>query len=419
MKRFALAFLAFLALAPAAQARTSPCIQGQPRPVCHVWTGKVTFVADGDTMFVQIKGVGRKRVRITGINAQEQTRYSHAKRKRRGECHAVAATDYLGHLIRAGHHRVRLLAQDPSSHSGPRPRRAIETRIGGHWVDVARALLIHGDVLWLPNAREWAWNGEYSRLAQEAAAKHIRLWNPSGCGRGPRAKLRFWVNWHAEGGDLNGEWARIKNDDSRPLRLARWVVRTSDLRRYHFRNGTTVAPGGSLTLHVGSGRNTRTDRFWGLGGSVFDNASDDARQLGDGGYLFDPRGNMRASMMWPCRAVCDDPLEGKVAVDAVLDGHDEYLTVRNLSPGAIDLEGYQAVTRWRAYSFGANSVLPAGETLRLYVEGSPSRDTALVKHWGFHQPILRNAGDAVALRTFSDIILSCHSWGDGSCRLVR
>src|SRR4051812_18714357 len=106
MKRFALpALFAFLALAPSAEARMGPCIQGQ-RPVCHVWTGKVTFVADGDTMYVRIKGVGTKRVRITGINAQEQTRYSHVKRKRRGECHAVAATEYLGHMIRAGHHRV-------------------------------------------------------------------------------------------------------------------------------------------------------------------------------------------------------------------------------------------------------------------------------------------------------------------------
>jgi endonuclease YncB( thermonuclease family) len=406
-----------LALPPAASARTGNCVPGQPRPVCHIWTGKVTFVADGDTMYVNINGVGNKRVRITGINAQEQTSYSHVASRRHGECHAVAATNYLGSLIRQGHHRVRLLAQYPSSHSGPRPRRSIQTQIGGRWVDVATALLRHGDVLWLPNPREWAWNAEYNRLSQEAAAKKIRLWNPSGCGRGPAANVRVWVNWHAEGGSINGEWMRIKNDDqTRPLKLGRWVARTSDLRRYRFPSGTTVAPGATLTLHVGHGRNTRTDRFWGLGVSIFDNVTHDATARGDGGYLFDPRGNLRAYMIYPCRVNCADPLQGRASVNAFPDERQEYVTVRNTSSGPIDLEGYQVSTRYHLYSFGAHSVVGPGETMRIYMQGSARNDTALVKHWGFSGNILSNAGDSIALRTYSDVILSCYSWGVGSCR---
>src|SRR3954454_13145071 len=96
---FALLPAAFLALPPAALAvRTGGCIPGQSHPVCDIWTGKVTFVGDGDTVFVDLDGDGThatKRVRITGINAQEQTVYASKPRDRRGECHALEATAHL------------------------------------------------------------------------------------------------------------------------------------------------------------------------------------------------------------------------------------------------------------------------------------------------------------------------------------
>jgi hypothetical protein len=37
---------------------------------------------------------------------------------------------------------------------------------------------------------------------------------------------------------------------------------------------------------------------------VFDNPSFDAKAAGDGGYLFDPRGDLRAWMLWPCVHAC-------------------------------------------------------------------------------------------------------------------
>ena len=45
--------------------------------------GKVTFIADGDTINVDIDGDGThtpKRIRITGIQAMEQTTYPAARR---------------------------------------------------------------------------------------------------------------------------------------------------------------------------------------------------------------------------------------------------------------------------------------------------------------------------------------------------
>ena len=99
---------------------------------------------------------------MTGINAMELRVYSHTAARRRGECHAVAATARLEQLIRRGGWRVRLAAQDPRSHSNVRLRRQVSVRVGGSWLDAGRLLLAEGHALWLANPVEWAWNRAYA-----------------------------------------------------------------------------------------------------------------------------------------------------------------------------------------------------------------------------------------------------------------
>src|SRR5215203_3799925 len=103
MRSLLLAIVLLLATAATATAATGPCMPGGP--TCHFWAGKVTFIADGDTIDVRIGG-HVKRVRITGLNAMEMTRYSKYPARRRGACHAVAATARIEQLLRAGHLRV-------------------------------------------------------------------------------------------------------------------------------------------------------------------------------------------------------------------------------------------------------------------------------------------------------------------------
>ena len=67
------------AAAQAAEARTGFCLPPAQAQICNVWSGKVTFVGDGDTVYVDIAGDGRTSsvpVRLTGINTTEQTVYS-------------------------------------------------------------------------------------------------------------------------------------------------------------------------------------------------------------------------------------------------------------------------------------------------------------------------------------------------------
>jgi endonuclease YncB( thermonuclease family) len=297
--------LACAAAAPApVAAATGPCVPGGP--TCHFWKGRVTFIADGDTINVKVRGDARafRNIRITGINAMELRRYSKYASRRRGDCHGVEATARLEHLLRAGHLRVRLAAQDVNAYSGHRWRREVSVRIHGRWVDVGRTLVAEGHALWMPHSVETAWNNDYRALSQAAAAAGHNLWNPRGCGNGPSpdAGLALKLNYDADGNDgqnVNGEWARIGNPSGAPVSLAGWWFRDSALRRYTFPAGASIPPRGSVTVRMGRGPNGGGEFHWGLTTPPFDNPSYDRRGMGDGAYLFDPRGNLRASVIYP------------------------------------------------------------------------------------------------------------------------
>jgi micrococcal nuclease len=287
-----------LAAAPAtalARVHHMRCLPADPRsPSCLVWTGKVTFVDDGDTVDVKIDGAGKRRVRVTGINTNELTRYSHKASRRRGQCHAVAATNQLERMIRKSHWRVRLLAQHASSHSGHhRIRRSLQVRIGGRWQDPGAVQLRTGLALWLPNRQEVAWNSSYRAIAKRAAARHAGIYDSSSCGRGPAAgaQLRVHVNYDAAGDDrvnVNGEWIEIGNLGGWPVHVGGWHVKDSDLKYYRLPGSATVPAHGSIYVHVGRGRAHGDDFYWGLDHALFDET------IGDGGYLFDPQGDLRA-----------------------------------------------------------------------------------------------------------------------------
>ncbi|MGH2948990.1 MAG: lamin tail domain-containing protein [Solirubrobacteraceae bacterium] len=411
---------ALAAAPPDALARTGSCLVPGVDAVCSVWTGKVTFVGDGDTIYVNVKGEGRRHVRITGINAMEQSVYSRFAARRRGDCHALEATARLEELIERGKGRVRLAAQDPASRSGRRVRRSVGVRIKGRWRDVGRRLLAEGHALWLPNNVEHVWNHDYSVLAQRAARLGRGMWSPEACGAGPGAagQVRVWANWDADGADkdnLNGEWIRVQNlDPAAELPLGGWWVRDSDLRRYTFPSWVTLPPGETVTVYVGDGPDTWTELFWGLRRPVFDNASDGVRAKGDGAYLFDPEGDLRAHMMYPCRYECSDPNMGAIQIGAKWKGR-EHITLRNVAGHAIDLGAYRLSSPPYSYAFTRDAVLLPGEEMRVEIEGDPARDTRLEKHWGETGPILNNTGDRVRLSSYTDIRIGCFSYGDGVC----
>lgn len=406
--------------APAGGA-TGPCRPDGTGPLCRVWKAKVVDVNDGDTIDVDLAGDGSRRhyaVRFIGVQAMEETRYSHTPSKRRGQCHALEATNLVERLMRLGHHRVRLAAQAARRDSRGRLFRSVAVRIGGHWQDVGETEMAQGVTLWMHVAGETAWNRRYNALGQEAAGKHIGMWNPITCGSGPSqsAPLKVWVMSDPLGPDtvnINSEYIAIRNlSPNQPVPLARWWVRDSGLRRFTFPRGTVLAPGHTITVHSGHGRAHGDAFFWGLPGTIFENSANGG-DAGDGAYLFDPKGDLRAYMVYPCLVACSDPNQGAIRVIQHAVGR-EYVLVRNVSNHAVDLYGYELRTPG-GYAFGPDSVVEPGESVEVDVMGDPSSDTRLVRHMGIDGPYLPDRGGAISVTTFDEIVLACDSWGSGHC----
>lgn len=416
--------LAGLAVGPAAQASfRAKCIPGQgSSPACTWWNAKVTFISDGDTIDARISGGGRgeKHIRFTGINAMELQRYSKYPNRRRGDCHGVEATALIERYIKRSRFKVRLAAQKASSRSGRRLRRSVWVRSGGRWRDLAKLEIAAGHALWLPATDEWAHNREYADLASKAIAAQGNLYDPDFCGAGPDQDLPLGLalNWDADGGDegnLNGEWVDIRNGGRRPLSLGGWFFRDSFLRYdagkrapgYVFPASAVVPAQGTVRLRMGCGNNTAREFHWCQDGSVFENVTGGPRHIGDGGYLFDPQRDLRASTLFPCVIACSDPLAGKVRV-TVHPNKPESISVTNVSGGVVDLVDHTVKLRSRGAAdeyvfgevFGPGTFLGPGRTLRY----APPRAN-----------VLSDNGGVVELRTLTDIQTDCVAWGFGRC----
>lgn len=419
--RLALSILvavALLSAAPAADARMGPCVLGQKQPKCHIVPAKVGPVHDGDTFRARFKGSGGLRlVRMNGIQAMELDKYGR-RAGREGECNAIEAVEALDKMIR--HRRVRLVAQDLSSVTEGdrnRLRRTVQVKRDGRWIDPGMELLKLGLVLWFPNGGEWAWNRTYRLLAAEAAQKGIGIWNPIACGDGPDQDipLTMKLKWDAEGVDsknINGEFARIRNlDPTRDLSLAGWWFRDSHLRpRVNFGSGDVIPAGEAIRVRVGRGRDTADTFHWNLGESVWENVIGGKRAMGDGGYLFDPKGDLRAYVQYPCVISCRDPAKNRVAIRAGYRG-DEYIVVRNISQTPLDLTEYEIESVPYFYEFSFGTILDPGQALILYIGKGPARRGVIVKNWGFKKGLLADRRDVVTLRNRLGAPVVCDAWG--------
>jgi endonuclease YncB( thermonuclease family) len=405
-----------------ANAASGACVVGEVGPLCQVWTGRVISVNDGDTMDVDIAGDGTRatrRIRMVGVQAMEQRVFS--ARYRQGDCHAVAATLRLEQLLNRGRRIVRLAAEDPWSTSHNRLRRLVAVKIGGRWRDVGTKLVGEGHALWWPTWSESAANRRYSIRSQRALAAARGVFDPDGCGPGPAAAspLALTVNWDADGNDAwnpSGEWVEIANlDPVNPVALGGWHLRDATLSRYTFPPHAVIPPGGRVTVNVGREGDQQTVFSWARRAAKFENASHDEDAMGDGAYLFDTLGNVRAAMIYPCRTACSDPLEGLLAVTADPTGERESIAVSNLTGGPVSLDGYLLKRRPYSYHFGPDAVVPPGESLRVMIQGDREDDTPLRKHWGLERQLLHDDGDQVLLNTYTDLVVACAAWGGRSC----
>jgi endonuclease YncB( thermonuclease family) len=393
-------------------------VPGQKKPTCRIWKAEVRAVSDGDTVNAKIKRVSREqRVRLIGLEAMELTEYNPARR--RGECHSVEATERLENLVL--NRTVRLSSRKLSTTSAGGRRallRSIAFKQRGRWHDVGSVLMAEGHALWSPHGKEWAWNETYAKLAGFAARAGDGIWDTDHCGAGPgpAGALGLKVKWDAEGSDganANGEFIRIANSSATAVSLGGWWARDASLRRFRFPATTVVPAGGAVVLRVGSGSNTGGTFFWRQPRPVFENVVI-ATAIGDGGYLFDPQGDLRAAAVYPCRVGCVEPLQGKVELVAQPRAP-ETIRVTNISAGPIDLSEYEIESSPYFYEFARGTVLQAGESVVIDIKGDPAADTQFQKSWGMDKFILADGKDVVTLRNPLGAPVLCHAWGGAAC----
>jgi hypothetical protein len=250
---------------------------------------------------------------MLAIQAMELREYSHDLSKITGECHSVRATRRLTQLV--GGKTVRLTARYASSTNGGRLARFVAVKgSDGVWRDVGRVLMREGLVIPSYHKVEYWKNRTYREATQRAAAAGRGLYDTNYCGVGPSesAKLTVRAHWDAVGNDnqnVNGEWFKIINHGSTAVSLAGWWVRDSatrdgNKRGYTFPSGASVAAGGSVHVHVGRGSRSGVHYYFGLSDPIFENVTGSPAYLGDGAYLFDKQGDLRAWHHYPCVYAC-------------------------------------------------------------------------------------------------------------------
>jgi endonuclease YncB( thermonuclease family) len=395
----------------------------------HVWeSGKVTGLADGDTLYVKVHHHIYS-VRNLGIQATETSHNGHG----RNQCGAVAARRYLRKLTL--HKHVQLASMHRSSSSLGRLLRTVYVGRSKHVnrdLDVQAAEMSRGLSLWHPDPNDSAHNTYYLQLQELAQAQHKGLWNPTFCGNGNAqgVPLKLWINSDANGSDVkhvNGEWVGVENmSRTKTANLSHWHIRDGSHvgdPAYRFPKHTKLKPGQVLKLHSGSGHSSVKTRNFYNWGDAKPRWDDDLRDgMGEGAYLQDKKENIRASATYPCVVTavtsCVDPLAKDLAWghieyaprNAQSDPNREYLSIRNTSHQSVDLS-FRVIHKggW-VLTLKKGTILRPGQTLQIF--SGKGHATALKQYFGDDHALLANSGGEVELRMSNYVQTMCVDWGN-------
>ena len=418
-----------VAAAPAqAAGPTAPCLGAEPLRACHVWTGKVVRVSDGDTIAVDLDRDGTRR-RREGSPDRHPSDGADALRKatRAGECHGVDATERLEELVAesGGSRTVSRRRTVPAPRLGRAAASGGRSRSSGTASGPTRGPPAAGGACAVvrERRRNGRWNGRYSRLAEEAAARGVGIWDGRSCGTdqlGPAANaVHLKVKWDANGDDgenLDGEWVRIRNTDAlHPLKLGGWWFRDSALRRYTFPPGAVVLAGGSIRLRIGAGDEPTGTPFTGdstgrlsttrpTTGSRRATAATSSIRTGTCARTSSTRAARHASSRWPARS------------------HSRPTTTRRSTcASATPRTGRSACSSTRSSARpGSTSSTATASCCRARSSTSTCSDgegsgNAFARSWGQPDSSLSDQAGAVTLRNPLGAPVVCNAWGGEPC----
>jgi len=307
--------------------------------------GIVTRVYDGDTVLIHLTSGANRKIRLLSLQAMEQYAYPASNVGIPGECHAAQATVRLRELI--DNQEVRLESFKSATKSRGREYRYISVLKDGAWRDVGAYLVAEGLALPMLHPTEYSYNWYYMAFSQWAAQRKVGLFQTDYCGAGPSqdAVLDVGVMWNSPGNDVrngNGEYMSITNKGKAAVNLAGWWVRDSGLqgkygRHLTFPAGTVLSVDETIRIHPDKGHTTSKDFYMGDHGPIFENVATGKIFMGDGAYLFDPDGDLRAWKQYP-----DVPI-GSVAPEGQIDPTNPDGIYLYVSP-ADSLAGIQLLT---------------------------------------------------------------------------
>ncbi|MGH2688830.1 MAG: lamin tail domain-containing protein, partial [Actinomycetota bacterium] len=108
--------------------------------------------------------------------------------------------------------------------------------------------------------------------------------------RGPTARWQSTPSGHGRAenaSNANEEWVEVRSTASVPIALSGWTVSDVAGNTYTFKSGFSLAGGATVRLRSGTGSDTSTDLYWGIG-HVWNNSGDTA-------FLRNPSGATVAS----------------------------------------------------------------------------------------------------------------------------
>jgi endonuclease YncB( thermonuclease family) len=383
---------------------------------------------DGDTTHVKTTRNQLVEVRNIGLQTPERKKGSNAP-----QCGAEQAYQHFMGLMPEEITIVQLRSLTDSSNGwggGSRPTRSVyklNNATGAFDIDVQAEQIKAGWSLWWPTGAEWANNKTYLDLMNDAKARGVGIWNPNLCGPAVGNVPLMWFNQNAPTIDGNtepafGEYVILYNNTGSRMDLTNWSLRDNSLN-FFWSSSRGWMQGlnkfGSFELQSGEHRIVYLDnpdnyplsaseyRYFNWGhspGAQLTNGSVSASfspnyANGDGIYLQDTYGNIRASMTNPCTssAMCETPawvneilsssrpgqiIPVPVALNKVANStRDIYNPVVSIASGALATATKAALTTAGFTAVDGNafdSPLAAGTTLAVTDAGTFTGSNSIV-----------------------------------------
>lgn len=304
--------------------------------------GIVYDINDGDTVWVKTTQNSIVEVRNIGLQTPELKKVSGYPE----QCGATAAKNNFRAMMTPAVTVVQLRSITGKSNnwlkSDPRAERSIyiiNPVTGLFDIDVQAEQMKAGWSFFWPSSAEWTHNKEYLGYLLEARAAGRGMWNPNACGTAEGVTPEIWLN--ADSPSINGsenafgEYVLLHNPTGSDINLQGWSLRDGSLDFFshggnwefgasRFQSNAVIPAGGTLTVYISNpaGYSLTSNEIsyfrsdWRMpsgyqiaNGSV-GTATNPNYAHGDGIYLLDPKGNVRASMLSVCSTTvvaCDKP----------------------------------------------------------------------------------------------------------------